>query len=80
MSTASLKRINNHLIMYKINPRVFVASDGGGSLGVFLARGRTDLQIPWPEFECGGYSVTFWIKRVGLGYIVALSTCHTSYT
>ena len=24
-------------------------------------------KILWPEFEYGGYSVTFWIKRVGLG-------------
>ena len=44
-SAASLERINNHLIMYKINPRVFVAPGGGGNLGAFLARGRTGLQV-----------------------------------
>ena len=61
------KRINNHLIMYKIDPRVLLLREAVGERFWHVV-GLT-CKIPWPEFEYGGYSVTFWIKRVGLGYI-----------
>ena len=43
-----------------------VAPGGDGDLGAFWYVVGLTCKIPWPEFEYGGYSVTFWIKRVGL--------------
>ena len=55
--------------MYKINPRVLLLRVAVGAWERFWYVVGLTCKIPWPEFEYGGYSVTFWIKRVGLGYI-----------